>query len=133
MAHTAGARTDPALQTYRNEVVLVGELAAEPVIRTMPSGDEVTGFRLTIRSGSPPTARAAPRAARRSDSVECAAWTAVVRRKVARCRVGDLVEVTGALRHRYWRGPAGLASRYEVEAASVRVVVRASVPADHSA
>jgi single-strand DNA-binding protein len=39
-----------------------------------------------------------------------------------RLRVDDLVEVEGALRRRFFGGPAGRQSRYEVEAAALRRV-----------
>jgi hypothetical protein len=46
---------------------------------------------------------------------------------VQKYRVGDLLEVSGAVRHRYWRGAGGLASRYEVEVEKIRMVTKAKV------
>jgi hypothetical protein len=40
--------------------------------------------------------------------------------------VGDVVEVTGALRQRYWQTGTSLASRAEVEVLSARRVARAA-------
>jgi single-strand DNA-binding protein len=35
---------------------------------------------------------------------------------------GQVVEVTGSLHRRFWRSPAGLASRYEVDVASLKII-----------
>jgi single-strand DNA-binding protein len=105
---------------HRNEVMLVGELAAPPQARVMPSGDEVISFRLTVRAP-------ASAANSKSDSIDCAVWRKDLRARVQKYRVGDVLELTGSVRHRYWRGATGLASRYEVEAEKVRVVTKVRV------
>lgn len=102
-----------------NEVRLVGRLAAEPVDRVLPSGDRLVSFRIVVPRG--PARRAAPRAPT-VDTVDCAAWRKDVQRAVSRAGTGDLVEVQGALRRRFWRSPGGPASRSEVEVARLRRV-----------
>ncbi len=96
-----------------NEVFLRGRLAAEPMPRELPSGDELHSFRLTVTR--PPGEKG------RVDSIDCAALSARARRSLARARPGDELEVVGSLRRRFWRAPAGLNSRYEVLVDSVRV------------
>lgn len=96
-----------------NHVFLRGRLAAEPTVRELPSGDVLTVFRLTV--ARPPGARA------RVDSIECSTARARARRTLERARPGDQVEVTGALHRRFWRSPTGPASRYAVEADTVRL------------
>jgi single-strand DNA-binding protein len=112
----------------RNEVVLVGRLAAVPEERTLPSGDAVSTWRLVL--DRPPAAqrRAAARGGRpvSVDTIDCAAWTAALRRAAASWAPGDLVAVEGSLRRRFWRTPAGAASRYEVEVASAKRVAKAA-------
>jgi len=112
----------PALATtvHVNEVRLVGRLAAEPVLRVMPSGDRMLAFRLVVdRSGKQsPTGRRAPTV----DTLECAAWRGDVQRALARVVAGDVLEVSGALRRRFWRSPGGPASRSEVEVVRARRV-----------
>jgi len=49
-----------------------------------------------------------------------------VRRSVGGWGEGDLVEVTGAIRRRFFRTAAGAASRVEVEVASGRLIRRAA-------
>ena len=103
-----------------NHVFLRGMVASAPVVRTLPSGDELCAFRLTVPR--PPGDLSATRV--RVDSIDCASTRATVRRSALRWVQGDVVEVTGALRRRFWRTPAGTAaSRYEIDAASVRRAV----------
>jgi single-strand DNA-binding protein len=99
-----------------NQVFLRGVLGADVVHRELPSGDPLASFRLTVPR--PAGSRV------RVDSIDCAASSARVRRTLTRAVPGDEVEVTGSLRRRFWRGPAGLASRYEVEVVSARLIAR---------
>ena len=59
----------------------------------------------------------------RSDALECVAWSAAARRTVASWQPGDVVEVTGELRRRFWQGGA---SRYEVEVLRAKRLSRAA-------
>ena len=110
------ASTTPPLDEAAgtNQIRLGGRLAADPVTRVLPSGDQVTTFRLVVRRGR--SARTPPRV----DTIACAAWSTRTRRRVASWSAGDGVEVEGALRRRFWRGADGVSSRYEVEVLTVR-------------
>ena len=99
-----------------NQVYLRGRLAADAQIRELPSGDEITVFRVVVER--PPGSRA------RVDSLDCAASSARARRVLARAVAGDELELTGALHRRFWRGPSGPASRYEVEIVSAKLTTR---------
>jgi single-strand DNA-binding protein len=103
-----------------NEVFLRGRLAAEPTTRILPSGDELVAFRITV--ARPETDRSDSRA--RVDSIDCAAMQTRARRCVERAVPGDELEVTGSLHRRFWRGAAGLGSRYEVLVSSARLARR---------
>lgn len=107
---------DTASISADNYVMLRGRLAAEPQVRTLPSGDELCTFRLTVRR--PPGERVTV------DSLECASTAARVRRTLARSAAGDELQVSGSLRRRFWRSPTGLGSRYEVAVATARVLAR---------
>ena len=96
-----------------NEIFLRGRLAADPVARILPSGDELWAFRLTVAR---PTAEKV-----RVDSIDCATMAKPVRRCLERAAPGDQLELTGSLRRRFWRSPAGLGSRYEVLVTSARL------------
>ncbi|MFY0408978.1 single-stranded DNA-binding protein, partial [Solicola sp. PLA-1-18] len=88
---------------YANEVQIGGRVAALPVVKVMPSGDEMVAFRVIVRR--PPAAR------RRSkitvDTIDCVAWTSTARRTAARLQAEDVVEVTGSLRRRFQRAGGG--------------------------
>ncbi len=109
----------------RNEVVLVGRVAAEAEERTLPSGTVLVTFRVIV--DRPPAARAVPRAPA-VDTIDCIAGTAPVRRAALGWLPGDVVEVSGALRRRFWRAGTGAASRTEVEVAKARRLARAAPP-----
>ena len=61
-----------------------------------------------------------------SDWVDCVAWGGRTKRSVRRWRVGDVVEVEGALRRRFFRMQARTSTRVEVEVLAGRLVERAA-------
>jgi single-strand DNA-binding protein len=117
---TRGAAPEPS-SAHVNEVHLVGRLAVEPVQRQLPSGDPLMSFRLVVER--PPGSRTGRQGTSRSptvDTLDCAAWRRDVQRVLARASAGDVLEVHGALRRRFWRTGGGPASRSEVEVVRVR-------------
>jgi single-strand DNA-binding protein len=106
---------------HSNEIRLVGRVAAEPIEQNLPSGDLLLTWRLVVERA--PNERGHSKTT--VDVVRCTAWRAGVRRSVGSWLPGDVVEVEGALRRRFWRGPAGVANSYEVEARAVRRLARA--------
>jgi single-strand DNA-binding protein len=106
-----------------NEVRLVGRVSQEPQLRELPSGDTIWTFRLVVPRV--PTPRK-PRSL--VDALECCVWSGRLKRSVQTWQAGDVVEVSGSLRRRFYRAGAGggAASRVEVEAVSGRVIRRAS-------
>ena len=110
----------------RNEVLLVGKLSGEPSVRTLPSGDQLTTWRLVVarqpKVGRRPDGSRQPTV----DTIDCSTQKRIVQRSVARWVPGDVVEVRGALRRRFWRGPHGPASRCEVDVVEVRRVAVAA-------
>lgn len=113
---TAGTATDPSALEHRNEIVLVGRITSPPVERELPSGDVVRSWRLTVDrvDGSG-----------RFDVVDCTAWTPRLRRTSSAWGKGDVVEVTGALRRRFWRAGASVASICDVEVLRARRILAA--------
>jgi len=116
----------------RNEVLLVGRVPAAPEARELPSGDVLVTWRVVV--GRPP-GRRPPEGVRAVtvDTLDCVAWTASARRAASALLADDVVEVTGAVRRRFWRAGAGAASRCEVEVTTVRRVSRRPRPADRGA
>ena len=115
----ASTATTAAPSGHLNEVHLVGRLAGEPRRRELPSGDVLVSFRVVV-------ARTQRRGARTGgptvDTLDCTAWRADVQRSVARAAEGDLVELHGSLRRRFWRVGTGAASRSEVEVVRLKRV-----------
>ena len=102
-----------------NEVRLVGRLSQDPLQRTMPSGDELWTFRVVVpRTGPPVQARATV------DALDCSVWSGRCRRTVAAWRAGDVVEVSGAVRRRFFNTGGGVVSRVEVEVAAAKLIRR---------
>jgi single-strand DNA-binding protein len=103
-----------------NEVTLVGRVSQPAQEQTLPSGDRLAKFRVIVRR--PPS-----EASRQSvDVLDCVVWAKRPARSVTRWRSGDLVEVKGCLRRRFFAPAAGgRVSRCEVEVASARLIRRA--------
>lgn len=94
-----------------NEVVLVGRLSGEPECRPLPEGRHVTVWRLIVenrRARSPQDG---------IDTIRCVSYDPVLQEGMRAWRHGDVIEVRGALRHRFWRAADGPRGLYEVEAA----------------
>ncbi|PRX90942.1 single-stranded DNA-binding protein [Allonocardiopsis opalescens] len=108
---------------HRNELVLVGRLTTDPGRRELPSGDQLTTWRLSVRRAS-----GAPGRPNRYDSVTCVTFDPVLGAKVCEWRMGDEVRVEGALRRRFWRSVSARVSVHEVEVAGVERLRAAPVP-----
>ncbi len=110
---------EPVTPAARNEVVLVGRVSGEPLARELPSGDSLVSWRVVV--DRPADTRPQPRLrAPTVDTLDCTAWSEVQRSTALGLVTGDVVEVHGALRRRFWRAGAGAASRCEVEVLDVR-------------
>lgn len=112
-----------------NEVRLVGRVSTAPERRVLPSGDELWTLRVVVtrEEERPPGPDRTPVSSRvRVDALECAAWSARVRRSVAGWRAGDVVEVQGRLRRRFYALGASRTSRVEVEVLRARLIRRAT-------
>ena len=92
-----------------NDCLLRGRVSAVATDRELPSGEHVVEFRLIIT-----------RAEREGvDTLDIAAWSAKSRRTALSLKAGEWVEVAGSVRRRFWQGPAGLASRWQIEGESI--------------
>jgi single-strand DNA-binding protein len=103
-----------------NEVTLIGRLSQPAEEQVLPSGDELWRFRVIVGRTGAAAARASV------DALDCVVWAKRPARSVATWRAGDVVEVRGSLRRRFF-APAGggRVSRCEVEVASARLIRRA--------
>lgn len=92
-----------------NDCLLRGRVSAAATDRELPSGEHVVEFRLIIT-----------RAEREGvDTLDIAAWSAKSRRTALSLKPGEWIEVAGSVRRRFWQGPAGLASRWQIEGESI--------------
>jgi single-strand DNA-binding protein len=121
-----GERMEPAggLATV-NEVRLIGRLSLAAEEKELPSGDQLTAFRVVVNR---------PRDKRRGsrvqiDALECHTWVARVRRAAMTWQVGDVIEVNGSLRRRFFKTGGRLQSMTEVEVSSASRVSRAAAAA----
>ena len=89
-----------------NDLLLRGRVSNEAISKELPSGDRVVEFRLIVtrseRTGV--------------DTLDIAAWSAKVRKIDLSLEADDWVEVSGSIHRRFWQSPAGVASRWQVEA-----------------
>lgn len=114
-----GGADVPAEAASRNEVLLAGRVSGAPEERELPSGDVIVSWRVVVDRPAPRRTAASGRSPT-IDTIDCVAWSGRLRRTARGLADGDRVAVEGALRRRFWRGPAGAASRTEVEVAALR-------------
>lgn len=98
-----------------NHVHLIGKLGTQVQERVLPSGDVLVAFHLVLP-------RLRPQTATKVDALPCHVTSAALMRKICSCAPGDVLEVEGALRRRFWRSPTGLGSAVEVHVTKVRAV-----------
>lgn len=129
-----GAAKSPAVP-YRNEIVVVGELIAPVEPRCRTDGREVLTFRVAVRAPttSPGADSRAPDAgeggaAGRRDTLDCVVISTAMRRRLELYHPGDIVELSGALRHRFWSTAGRVQSRYEIEVSSLKRRTRERLP-----
>jgi single-strand DNA-binding protein len=60
------------------------------------------------------------------DTLDCAVATAVLRRRLVAWSAGDVIEVQGSLRRRFWRAGPAVLSRCEVQVVRARRLRRAA-------
>lgn len=125
-ASTKRHESTPEVHESCNEVRLVGRLAAMAEERELPSGDVLVQFRVVV--DRPVGTERAPRRASH-DTIDCSVWSGRVKRSALTWRSGDVIEVTGAMRRRFFTTAAGTASRVEVAVSTGRVLRRAARPA----
>ena len=92
-----------------NDLLLRGRVSAVATTKELPSGDKVVEFRLIVarenREGV--------------DTLDIAAWSARSRKTALSLTPDEWVEISGAIHRRFWQSPAGLASRWQVEAIDI--------------
>ena len=92
-----------------NDLLLRGRVSAPATVKELPSGDKVVEFRLIItrvdRDGV--------------DTLDIAAWSGKTRKTALSLKSDEWIEVSGSVHRRFWQSPAGLASRWQIEASEI--------------
>ncbi|GLY81716.1 single-stranded DNA-binding protein [Actinoallomurus iriomotensis] len=101
-----------------NEIVLVGRLSGEPEWRTLSGDDQVAVWRLIVEHHDARSPQDA------IDTIRCVTYDPNIQATVRAWTHGDVIEVRGALRHRFWKSPTGPRGLYEVEASSAALRLR---------
>ncbi|WP_425567386.1 single-stranded DNA-binding protein [Salinactinospora qingdaonensis] len=86
-------------------------MTAEPAVRELPSGDHLVIWRISVTR---PIAEQRPK--QPADTITCVSFDPSMQQAARDWRIGDVIEVTGALRRRFWRSSHGSSSVFEVEA-----------------
>ena len=134
----AGSGAEPASRVTRsdereddgelvaNDVRLVGRLSGQITELELPSGDALVTFRISVPRSPRAASVGTGAGGQRVDSLPCTAWSPRLRRSILNWRTGDLVEVSGAVRCRFYQAGGATRSRVEVEATTARIIRRAS-------
>jgi single-strand DNA-binding protein len=108
-AKVSEKKVESDLDYSLNDLLLRGRVSAQAVEKELPSGDKVVEFRLIVsrieRGGV--------------DTLDIAAWSSKMRRSALTLKEGEWIEISGSIHRRFWSGPTGVASRWQVEAAEI--------------
>jgi len=107
------ASTSTDFADWQNSVLLVGRVTSEAEEIVLPSGETLVRFRIVVPRDKPITKTTV-------DTIDCVTFKALSQRKARGLAVGDIVEINGELRRRFWKSGAGVASRVEVEISSLK-------------
>jgi single-strand DNA-binding protein len=118
---------EPTSANAANVVRLRGKVSTAPEERALPSGTTIATLRVSVPRAPTPMTNGSKQTA---DWVDCSAWGGKVRRTVLGWRAGDVVELEGALRRRFYQGGSGTATRLEVEVLSGRLLSRGRAAPD---
>ena len=92
-----------------NDVLLRGRVSAVASTKELPSGDKVVEFRLIVTR----TEREGV------DTLYIAAWSAKMRKLALYLKPDEWIEISGSIHRRFWQSPAGVASRWQIEAVEI--------------
>ncbi len=92
-----------------NDVLLRGRVSSLAVEKELPSGDKVMEFRIVIARSNEEG----------FDTIDISAWSSKLRRTAGSLKSDQWVEVSGSIKRRFWRGAAGLASRWQIDASEI--------------
>lgn len=95
---------------YTNTVSLTGRCSSPGSEKELPSGDRVVEFRVVVKRDDRDG----------YDTFDIALWSSALRKRALTLKVGEWIEIEGALRRRFWKAGATSVSRWQVEARQLR-------------
>ena len=101
--------SDPEADYSLNDVLLRGRVSAQAIEKELPSGDKVVEFRLIVTRAK----------GEGVDTLDIGAWSAKARRSALSLKPEQWIEVSGSVHRRFFKGAAGIASRWQVEAIEI--------------
>ena len=109
------------MNQHVNEVRLVGRLGSNVDARELPSGTVLTNFSIIIDRPAREV-----RGRTKVDTISCQTTRATVAGRLQRLEHGQVIEISGVLRRRFWKAGGGLASATEVDVRQLVLVKEAS-------
>lgn len=103
---------------YQNQVILQGRISGKPERKKLPSGDTIVQFRLIVdrKTGLKSKSKSADKKKRQVDTIDIGVWKKKLQIKALSLVPEQFAKVEGAIRRNFWTTPAGLASRYQIDA-----------------
>ena len=113
----------PPEPVHHNEVHIVGRVSSAPEVRALRDGELVI-WRVAVERPRQ------PEEPRRSDWLTCTTAEPAPGATAAGLKIGDVVELNGRLRRRFWRSRQGPVTPLEIEVCGVAVLraVRVTAP-----
>ncbi len=116
---------------HRNAIAVVGDLVSPVEPRVRADGQEVLTFRVSVLVPPVDAGNAGTTVERRDggstgrrDVLDCVVTTPALRRRLEQYQPGDVIEVDGALRHRFWNASGRVQSRYEIDVLRLKRLAR---------
>lgn len=103
---------------YRNQVILQGRISGKPERKKLPSGDTIVQFRLIVdrKTGLKSKGKSTDKKRREVDTLDIGVWKKGLQIKALSLVPEQFAKIEGAIRRNFWTTPAGLASRYQIDA-----------------
>ncbi len=101
-----------------NSVQLIGRISSTPTEKLLPSSDVLVTFRIIVER----SAAARKHSDVTVDTFDCVVWNRSLQSRALHKTEGDTVEISGELRRRFSKGPAGLRSFVSIEVHKIKNV-----------
>lgn len=97
---------------WTNSVHLVGRVTSTAEDVQLPSDTILTRFRIVVPRAKPTTKTTV-------DTIDLVAMKAGLQKRARNLELGDIIDVQGQIRRRFWKAGNSVASRVEIEISSL--------------